>query len=46
VSGTTGYSPIELVFGEPRPDLFRMILDKTLEQLPAAKTIEFKTLKA
>jgi hypothetical protein len=28
------------------PDLFRKILDKTPEQLPAAETLEFKTLKA
>ncbi|PNF35650.1 hypothetical protein B7P43_G17966 [Cryptotermes secundus] len=46
VSGTTGYSPIELMFDEPRPDLFREILDKTSEQLPEAETLESKTLKA
>jgi hypothetical protein len=45
-SGTTGYPPIELMFREPMPDLFRKILDKTSEQLPAAETFESKTLKA
>jgi transposase InsO family protein len=31
MSGTTGYSSIELIFGEHSPDLFRKILDKTSE---------------
>jgi hypothetical protein len=45
-SGTTGYSPIELMFDEPRPDLFRKILNKTSEQLPTAETLESKVIKA
>jgi hypothetical protein len=46
MSGTIGYLPIENMFGEPRPYLFRKILNKTLDQLRMAESLESKALKA
>jgi hypothetical protein len=46
VSGVTGYTPIELLSGKPRPDLFRKILKKEIDQQPAEEALTNKLLKA
>jgi hypothetical protein len=46
VSGTTGYSPIELLSGEPKPDIFRKILRKGPDQVPIEETLADKLLRA
>jgi hypothetical protein len=46
VSGSTGYTPVELMFGKPKPDVFERILRKTPEQKPAEESLENKLLKA
>jgi transposase InsO family protein len=46
VSGATGYSPVELIFNEPKPDVFRKILRKTQDQMPPVESLEDKILHA
>jgi hypothetical protein len=46
VSQSTGYSPVELLYGNPEPDVFRGILKKTADQLPQEDTLSDKILKA
>jgi hypothetical protein len=46
ISGSTGYSPIELMFDEKRPDLFRKLLNKAPDQLPPEESLEEKVLRA
>jgi hypothetical protein len=46
VSGTTGYSPVELIFDEPKPDVFKRILLRTREQMPPIESLEEKILHA
>jgi hypothetical protein len=46
VSGSTGFTPLELLFEEKKPDLFERILNKSPENLPEEETITNKVLKA
>jgi hypothetical protein len=46
VSQSTGYSPVELLYGNPKPDVFHKILKKTADQLPQEDTLADKILKA
>jgi hypothetical protein len=46
VSESTGYAPIELLDGKPRPDIFSKILKKAAGQLPVEDTLAEKILKA
>jgi transposase InsO family protein len=46
VSETTGYAPIELLSGKPKPDVFRTLLRKQPEQLPVEDNLADKLLKA
>ena len=34
ISGSTGFTPVELIFNDIRPDIFSKILNKTKEQQP------------
>jgi hypothetical protein len=38
VANLTGFSPVELMYNESRPDLFQAFLKKEADQLPAAET--------
>jgi hypothetical protein len=44
VSSTTGFAPMELMFGDPTPDIFREILKKTQDQIPEEASLEDKVL--
>jgi hypothetical protein len=46
LSDSTGYSPVELIFDSPRPDLFEEFLKKGSEQKPPAENLQEKVLKA
>jgi hypothetical protein len=46
VSEATGYSPVELIFNEPKPDIFKQIIPKTLDQMPPQEKLEDKLLHA
>jgi hypothetical protein len=46
VAESTGYSPIELMEGKCRPDLFDKLLKKDPDQLPQTEKAEEKALKA
>jgi hypothetical protein len=46
VSAATGYAPIELLSGKPRPDLFQKILKKEPDQQPTEMSLTDKLLKA
>jgi hypothetical protein len=46
VASSTGYTPIELMEGKSRPDLFASILRKDPGQLPQEESTEDKALKA
>jgi hypothetical protein len=46
VSGPTGFTPLELLFEEKKPDLFEGILNKSPQNLPEEETISNKVLKA
>ncbi|PNF28428.1 hypothetical protein B7P43_G15944 [Cryptotermes secundus] len=46
VSQSTGYSPVELLYGNSRPDIFRKILKKSADQLPQEDILSDKILKA
>jgi hypothetical protein len=43
---TTGYAPLELLGGHPRPDIFSKLLKKEIDQLPVEDTLANKVLKA
>ena len=45
MSVSTGYSPVELIFDSPRPDLFEEFLKKGSEQKPPAERLQEKVLK-
>ena len=46
LSDSTGYSPVELIFDSPRPDLFEKFLKKGSEQKPPAENLQEKVPKA
>jgi hypothetical protein len=46
VSGSTGYAPIELLGGKPRPDIFRKLLKKEADQISKEEALADKLLKA
>jgi transposase InsO family protein len=46
VSESTGYTPVELMFEEAAPDLFRSYLKKAADQLPAEETHQQRALMA
>jgi hypothetical protein len=46
VSQSTGYNPVELLYGNAKPDIFRRILKKYDEQLPTEEALSDKILKA
>jgi hypothetical protein len=46
LSDSTGFSPVELIFDNPRPDLFEEFLRKGSEQKPPAESLQKKVLKA
>jgi len=46
LSNSTGYSPVELIFHSPRPDLFEEFLKKGSEQKLPAESLQEKVLKA
>jgi hypothetical protein len=46
VSESTGYAPIELMEGKPKPDLFRNVLTKHLDQLPQEESGHEKAVQA
>jgi hypothetical protein len=46
LSDSTGYSPVELIFDSPRPDLFEEFLKKGSEQKPLGESLQEKVLKA
>jgi hypothetical protein len=43
---STGFCPVELMFNESRPDLFKMFLTKDADQLPPAESLSDKVLRA
>lgn len=45
MSDSTGYSPVELIFNNPRPDVFEEFLKKGSEQKPLAESLQEKFLK-
>jgi hypothetical protein len=46
VSESTGYAPIELLDGKPKPDIFRQLLTREADQLPKEEALADKLLKA
>jgi hypothetical protein len=40
ISGSAGYTLVQLIFDEDRPDLFEKLIKKSSEQLPATETLE------
>src|SRR5215510_13198057 len=46
LSDSTGYSPVELMFNNSKPDLFEKFLKKGPEQKPATESLQEKVLKA
>jgi hypothetical protein len=46
VSDSTGYAPLELMLGQPRPDLYRKFLTKEADELPSGESTQQKALKA
>jgi hypothetical protein len=42
ISGSTGYTPVELMFDDNRPDLFSKILNKPTEQQLSNETLQDK----
>jgi hypothetical protein len=42
VSGSTGFTPVELIFHDSRPDIFSKILNKTKEQQPNNEELQNK----
>jgi hypothetical protein len=46
VSDSTGYSPVELMFNDPKPNLFEKFLKRGPEQRPPTESLQVKVLKA
>jgi hypothetical protein len=46
MSDSTGYSPVEIMYNEPRPDLFRRFLKKEADEKPPPESLKDKVLKA
>jgi hypothetical protein len=46
LSGLIGYSPVELIFDSPAPELFGEFLEKGSQQKPPAESLQEKVLKA
>jgi hypothetical protein len=46
LSDSTDYSPVELIFDSPTPDLFEEFLKKVSEQKPPAESLQEKVLNA
>jgi transposase InsO family protein len=42
ISGSNGYTPVELMFNDNHPDLFSKILNKTKEQQPSNEELQDK----
>jgi hypothetical protein len=45
LSDSTGYCPVELMFNDPRPDLFEEFLKKGPGQKPPIESLQEKVLK-
>jgi hypothetical protein len=45
-AGSTGFTPVELMFNDIRPDIFSKILNKTKEQQPNNKELQDKIMLA
>jgi hypothetical protein len=46
MADSTGFCPVELMFNESQPDLFKKILKKDADQLPPAESLSDKVLRA
>jgi hypothetical protein len=46
VSESTGYTPVELMDGSPKPDIFEKLLAKEMDQFPQEETGHQKAVKA
>jgi hypothetical protein len=46
ISGSTGFTPVELMFNDIHPDIFGKILNKTKEQQPNNKELQDKVTLA
>jgi hypothetical protein len=46
ISESTGYAPIELLNGQPKPDIFRKILKKKPDQFPKEESLANKLISA
>jgi hypothetical protein len=46
MSYSTGYSPVELMYDAPRPDLFTRFLSKSADEVPPTESLQDKVLKA
>jgi hypothetical protein len=46
VSESTGYTPVELLYSNPKPDVFCKILKKNADQLPREDSLSDKILQA
>jgi hypothetical protein len=46
LSQSTGYTPVELLYGDSKPDIFCKILEKRADQLPPEDALSDKILKA
>jgi hypothetical protein len=46
IGGSTAYTPVELMFREPMPDMFGEMLSKSPDQLPVVERLEDKLLRA
>jgi hypothetical protein len=40
MSDSTGYSPVELMYGMPRPDLFSKFLSKSVDEVPPTESLQ------
>jgi hypothetical protein len=45
-SSSTGFTPMEVIFGKPAPDLFKDVLKKNMEQEPEDVSLKDKLLRA
>jgi hypothetical protein len=45
IGGSNGYTPVELMFGDPMSDMFEGILCKSPDEVPADKRLEDKLLR-
>jgi hypothetical protein len=46
MADSAGFCPVELMFNEPRPDLFKTFLKKLANQLPPDESLSDKVLRA